>query len=144
MPIHAEALTEVLDETECRRLISPGGIGRIAYNGRYDITVLPVNYRVADGAIVFRTAQDSLTGEDLRTGIKDADYKVSFEIDHFDEEAREGWSVLIQGPAHHLDSDAELAAAQSAEVRSWASGEKDHYIRIIPARITGRRVRQAR
>lgn len=144
MPIHAEALTEVLDETECRRLISPGGIGRIAYNGRYDLTVLPVNYRVADGAILFRTAQDSLTGEDLRTGIKDADYKVAFEIDHFDEEAREGWSVLIQGPAHHLDSDAEQAAARSAVVRSWASGQKDHFIRIIPARMTGRRIRQER
>jgi nitroimidazol reductase NimA-like FMN-containing flavoprotein (pyridoxamine 5'-phosphate oxidase superfamily) len=144
MPTHAEAVTEVLDETECRRLISPGGIGRIAYNGRYDLTVLPVNYRVADGAIVFRTAQDSLTGDDLRTGIVDADYKVAFEIDHFDEEAREGWSVLIQGPAHHLDSDAEQAAARSAAVRSWASGEKDHFIRIIPARITGRRIRQTR
>jgi nitroimidazol reductase NimA-like FMN-containing flavoprotein (pyridoxamine 5'-phosphate oxidase superfamily) len=144
MPIHAEALTEVLDEAECRRLISPGGIGRIAYNGRYDLTVLPVNYRVADGAIVFRTAQDSLTGEDLRTGIVDADYKVAFEIDHFDEEAREGWSVLIQGPAHHLDSDTEQIAARSMEVRSWAGGEKDHFIRIIPARMTGRRIRQAR
>jgi nitroimidazol reductase NimA-like FMN-containing flavoprotein (pyridoxamine 5'-phosphate oxidase superfamily) len=143
MPIHAEALTEVLDETECRRLISPGGIGRIAYNGRHDITVFPVNYRVADGAIVFRTAEDSLTGADLRTGIVDADYKVAFEIDHFDEETREGWSVLIQGPAHHLDSDTEQAAARAAEVRSWASGEKDHFIRITPARITGRRIRQA-
>jgi nitroimidazol reductase NimA-like FMN-containing flavoprotein (pyridoxamine 5'-phosphate oxidase superfamily) len=36
---------EVLDEAECRRLISPGGVGRIAYLGRYDLTVLPVNYR---------------------------------------------------------------------------------------------------
>jgi nitroimidazol reductase NimA-like FMN-containing flavoprotein (pyridoxamine 5'-phosphate oxidase superfamily) len=144
MPIHAEALTEVLDETECRRLISPGGIGRIAYNGRYDLTVLPVNYRVTDGAIMFRTAQDSLTGEDLRTGIVDADYKVAFEIDHFNEETREGWSVLIQGPAHHLDSDADQATARSAEVRPWASGKKDHFIRIIPARMTGRRIRQAR
>jgi nitroimidazol reductase NimA-like FMN-containing flavoprotein (pyridoxamine 5'-phosphate oxidase superfamily) len=144
MPIYAESLTEVLDETECWRLISPGGIGRIAYNGRYDLTVLPVNYRVADGAIVFRTAGDSLTGEDLRTGIVDADYKVAFEIDHFDVETREGWSVLIQGPAHHLDSDAEQAAARATGVSTWASGKKDHFIRITPARMTGRRIRQAR
>src|SRR5450432_1063771 len=143
MPRQAEALTEKLDETECRRLISPGGIGRIAYHGRYDLTVLPVNYRMADGAIVFRTAEDSLTGQDLRTGIAHADYKVAFEIDHFDEEAREGWSVLIQGPAHHLDSDAEQAPARAAGVSPWPSGEKDHFIRIIPARITGRRVHQA-
>lgn len=143
MTRHARALTEELDEAECRRLIAPGGIGRIAYHGRYDLTVLPVNYRVVDGAILFRTGQDSPTGEDLRTGIAHADYKVAFEIDHLDERAREGWSVLIQGPAHHLDSAAERAAALAAGVTPWAGGEKDLFIRITPSRMTGRRIRQA-
>jgi nitroimidazol reductase NimA-like FMN-containing flavoprotein (pyridoxamine 5'-phosphate oxidase superfamily) len=142
MPGHAKAIMEELDERECWRLVSLGVIGRIAYVGRYDLTVLPVNYRFVDGTILFRTAQDSLTGEDLRTGIAHADYKVAFEVDHFDESTREGWSVLIQGPAHHLDSPAEQAAAESAGVRPWPSGEKDHFIRITPARVTGRRVRQ--
>jgi Pyridoxamine 5'-phosphate oxidase len=85
MPGHAKAIMEELDERECRRLVSLGVIGRIAYVGRYDLTVLPDNYRFVDGDILFRTAQDSLTGEDLRTGIAHADYKVAFEIDHFDE-----------------------------------------------------------
>jgi len=49
--------------------------------GGTTLTVLPVNYRVVDGAILFRTGQDSPTGEDLRTGIAHADYKVAFEID---------------------------------------------------------------
>jgi hypothetical protein len=126
--------------------VPAAGLGRrhrrIAYVGRYDLTVLPVNYRFVDGDILFRTAQDSLTGEDLRTGIAHADYKVAFEVDHFDESTREGWSVLIQGPAHHVDSAAEQGAAEAAGVRPWPSGEKDHFIRIAPARITGRRVRQ--
>jgi nitroimidazol reductase NimA-like FMN-containing flavoprotein (pyridoxamine 5'-phosphate oxidase superfamily) len=142
MPGHAKAIMEELDERECRRLVSLGVIGRIAYVGRYDLTVLPVNYRLVDGDILFRTAQDSLTGEDLRTGIAHADYKVAFEVDHFDESTRESWSVLIQGPAHHVDSEAEQAAAEAAGVRPWPSGEKDHFIRITPARITGRRIRQ--
>ena len=30
-----------------------------------------------------------------RTGIAHPDYKVAFEVDRFDETAREGWSVLI-------------------------------------------------
>jgi nitroimidazol reductase NimA-like FMN-containing flavoprotein (pyridoxamine 5'-phosphate oxidase superfamily) len=134
---------EELDEAECLRLISGQEIGRLAYTGRYDLTVLPVNYRLVDGTILFRTAQDSLTGEDLRTGIAHADYKVSFEIDHFNEATHEGWSVLIQGPAHHLDTDAEQESAQSAGVEPWPSGEKDHFIRITPIRITGRRIRRA-
>jgi nitroimidazol reductase NimA-like FMN-containing flavoprotein (pyridoxamine 5'-phosphate oxidase superfamily) len=142
MPGHAMAIMEDLDERECRRLVSLGVIGRIAYVGRYGLTVLPVNYRFIDGDILFRTAQDSLTGEDLRTGIAHAEYKVAFEVDHFHESTREGWSVLIQGPAHHVESEVEQAAAEAAGVRSWPSGEKDHFIRITPARITGRRVRQ--
>jgi nitroimidazol reductase NimA-like FMN-containing flavoprotein (pyridoxamine 5'-phosphate oxidase superfamily) len=139
---HAKALVEELNETECRRLITPGGIGRIAYHGRYDLTVLPVNYRFIDGAIVFRTGLGSPTSEDLRTGIAHADYKVAFEIDHLDEKAREGWSVLVQGPAHHLDSDEERVAGLAAEVMPWAGGEKEDFIRITPTRMTGRRIRQ--
>jgi nitroimidazol reductase NimA-like FMN-containing flavoprotein (pyridoxamine 5'-phosphate oxidase superfamily) len=142
LPEHAKAIMETLDEAECLRLVSLGVIGRLVYVGRYDLTVLPVNYRLVNGSILFRTAQDSLTGEDLRTGIAHADYKVAFEVDQFDEAAREGWSVLIQGPAHHLDAEDEQAAALTAGVEPWPSGDKDHFIRITPDRITGRRVRR--
>jgi nitroimidazol reductase NimA-like FMN-containing flavoprotein (pyridoxamine 5'-phosphate oxidase superfamily) len=40
MPDHA--ITE-MDEVECLKLISPGGIGRIAYSSRFGLAVLPVN-----------------------------------------------------------------------------------------------------
>jgi nitroimidazol reductase NimA-like FMN-containing flavoprotein (pyridoxamine 5'-phosphate oxidase superfamily) len=140
---HGKAIMEELDESECLRLIAGQEIGRLAYTGRYDLTVLPVNYRLVDGTILFRTAQDSLTGEDLRTGIAHADFRVSFEVDHFNEVTHEGWSVLIQGPAHHLDSGAQQESVRSAEVEPWPSGEKDHFIRITPVRVTGRRIRRA-
>ena len=143
MPRDAEAITESLDERECLRLVAQGVVGRIAFVGQYDLTVLPVNYRLVDGAILFRTGRDSMTDDDLRTGIANAEYKVAFEVDDFDESAREGWSVLIQGPAHHLDSEAEQTAALVADVRPWPSGDKDHFIQVKPRRITGRRIRQA-
>ena len=101
----ADVVLESLDEDECLRLIAPGGIGRLVYAGRYDLTVLPVNYKMHNGAILFRTAQAGATDEDLRTGIAHAEYRVAFEVDDIDYGAREGWSVLVQGPAHHLDSD---------------------------------------
>jgi nitroimidazol reductase NimA-like FMN-containing flavoprotein (pyridoxamine 5'-phosphate oxidase superfamily) len=133
---------EELDEAECLRLISPGGIGRLAYLGRYGLTVIPVNYGLHEGAIVFRTAQDSPTGEDLRTGIAHAEYQVAFEIDDIDQAAREGWSVLVHGPAHHMDSEAEQAAVRASGVEPWPGGEREHAIRITPRRITGRRLRR--
>jgi nitroimidazol reductase NimA-like FMN-containing flavoprotein (pyridoxamine 5'-phosphate oxidase superfamily) len=142
VPAHGKAIMETLDEAECLRLASTEVIGRLAFVGSFDLTVVPVNFRLAEGAILFRTAQDSLTGEDLRTGIEHAEYQVAFEVDSFDEKAREGWSVLIQGPAHHVESAAEREAALAAGVESWPGGEKDHFVKITPVRITGRRVRQ--
>lgn len=134
---------EQLDETQSMRLIGTSGVGRLAYRGRYGPTVLPVNYRLHEGSIVFRTGQDSSTEEDLRTGIAHAEYEVAFEIDQIDDEAREGWSVLIQGSAHHVDSEAEQASVAAAGVEPWPEGEREHFIRIYPTRITGRRVRRA-
>ena len=124
---------EVLDEAECLRLISPGGIGRIAYSGRSGVTVLPVNYKLHQGAIPL--------DEDLRTGIADAEYKVGFEIDDFDLAARRGWSVLVQGSAHHMDSGPERAAALEAGVEPWPGGDREQFLRIVPTRISGRRIR---
>ena len=96
----ADRVIEELSVEQCLNLISAGGIGRIAYTGRFGPAVLPVNYAVQDGAVVFRTATNGPLDEDLRTGITDADYKVAFEIDSIDLATRQGWSVLIQGPAH--------------------------------------------
>jgi nitroimidazol reductase NimA-like FMN-containing flavoprotein (pyridoxamine 5'-phosphate oxidase superfamily) len=133
---------EILDEDECVGLVAPGGVGRLVFAGRFDLTVLPVNYVLRNGNILFRTAEAGSTDEDLRTGIEHAEYRVAFEVDDFDAETREGWSVLIQGPAHHLDDPGEQADAIAAGVEPWAGGEREHFIRITPARITGRRIRR--
>lgn len=137
-------MVDELDEDECLRLIAPGGVGRIAYAGRYGPTVLPVNYRWHDGTIVFRTGQASTMDEDLRTGIAGAEYKVAFEVDQIDAAGREGWSVLVQGSAHHVTSDQERAAATAAGVTPWPGGPKELFLRIRPTRVTGRRIRQPR
>ena len=138
-----ESVMDELGEAECLQLIAPGGIGRIAYSGRFGPAVLPVNYQLHEKTIVFRTAQDSPMGEDLRTDIAHAEYKVAFEIDEIDMTKREGWSVLIQGAVHHVDSEAERTAVLEAGVEPWPGGKREHFIRVIPSRITGRRIRQA-
>ena len=140
----APAVVEPLDEAECLELISAGGIGRIGYTGRYGPTVLPVNFVLYEQAVVFRTGLDSPMGEDLRTGIAEADYIVAFEVDEISPATREGWSILIQGAVHHADSDDERAEIMRSGVEPWPGGEKELFIRIIPSRITGRRIRRPR
>jgi nitroimidazol reductase NimA-like FMN-containing flavoprotein (pyridoxamine 5'-phosphate oxidase superfamily) len=129
-----------LDEGECLRLLAPGGVGRLGFTGRFGLTVLPVNYRLLDGAVIFRTMAGGTTEQDLRTGVQGACYEVAFEVDHIEETARIGWSVLVRGSLHHITADDERAAAAATGVEPWAGGDRQQYLRIAPARITGRRI----
>ena len=102
---------------------------------------LPVQQHVADG--VFRTTRHSALDEDLQTGIAGGDYLVAFEIDEIDMSGRQGWSVLIQGPAHHVESGEARARAEQAGVEPWPAGERELFLRIVPHRVTGRRIQPA-
>jgi len=135
----SERVIDQLEKDECLRLIAPGGVGRIAYASRFGPAVLPVNYVLHDGSVVFRTTEDSPLDEDLRTGITGADYAVAFEIDAMDTVGRLGWSVLLQGPAHRLTGGDRVWAERSG-VESWAPGDRDLFIQVIPTRVTGRRI----
>ncbi|MEO3811602.1 pyridoxamine 5'-phosphate oxidase family protein [Sphaerisporangium sp. B11E5] len=133
------ALLEI-DAEECLRLISPGGVGRVAFNAADGPAILPVNYRVVDGAIVFRIRAGGVMDRDLRTGMKNVDIKIAFEVDEIDPARQEGWSVLVQGPFHQVTGD-EVSWTADVPVRPWAGGTRDLYVRVTPVRVTGRRVR---
>jgi hypothetical protein len=132
---------ELLDEAECWRLIPDAGVARLAYSGQFGETVLPVVYKVHDGSLAFRVALGTTTDEDLRTGIQGASYRVAIEIDEVDDDAQEGWFVLVQGDADNLDSDEELSAA-GWPVRPQPGAPREHLVRITPTLLTGRRLRR--
>ena len=134
---------ERLGEADCWRLISAGGVGRLAYSGRFGLAVLPVSYKLDEGSLVFRITLGSPTDEDLRTGIQGAEYRVAIEIDDVGQDAREGWFVFIQGAAHHLDSDDDGTSVAVPRVQSSAGGTREHFLSITPTLITGRRLRRS-
>lgn len=138
-PGPARPVLETLDRDECLRLIAPGGIGRVAFNGSHGPTVLPVNYRVHNGAVIFRTAHGGPMDQDLRTGVEGVEIKIGFEVDRIDEDLWTGWSVLVQGPAHHVRPDRAEEVA-GVDVTPWAGGDRPLYIRVIPHQVTGRRI----
>ncbi|MFI7688890.1 pyridoxamine 5'-phosphate oxidase family protein [Nonomuraea sp. NPDC049655] len=142
-PASAHPTLVPLAEEECLRLLRPGGVGRIAFEGRYGLTVLPVNFRMSEGAIVFRTAAGGSTDEDLSTGVEDVEYEVAFEVDRIEELTRGGWSVLVHGSLHHVTTEDEQAEAASTGVEPWAGGRRQHYLKIRPSRLTGRRITTA-
>ena len=120
--------------TECRRLIAPGGIGRIAFGTTSGPVVLPVNFAVVAGTIIIRTSEGNMIEGH-------ADDQVAFEVDHIDEALGQGWSVLVRGPAHRVAHPAELHhVRRDTTLWPWPGGDRDVYVRIIPDRITGRRI----
>lgn len=135
-----EPVFEELSVEESLALIAQAEVGRIGFTGRFGPVVLPVNFKLLGGAVIIRTEQYGALGEDLRTGIAGADYKVAFEIDDFDRETRTGWSVLVQGGVHHVDDEAERASLLGVGVEPWAGGERALFLRISPTRVTGRRI----
>jgi nitroimidazol reductase NimA-like FMN-containing flavoprotein (pyridoxamine 5'-phosphate oxidase superfamily) len=134
---------EELTKAESLRLIEQAEVGRIGFTGRYGPTVMPVNFKVVNGTVVFRTEEDGALAEDLRTGIPGADYLVAFEVDETDTATKTGWSVMVRGGVHHVDDEATRAELLQAGIESWAGGERDLFLQVTPSVVTGRRVRRA-
>jgi len=115
----------------------------LAYTSRYGLTALPVAYKTDGESVVLGTWDPALFDEDLRTGITQAEYEVAVEVDQIDAEAREGWFVVMRGPAHHLDTEAERAPFMGAGLEPWIEGVPAHFLRVNPTAIWGNRVRRA-
>jgi transcriptional regulator with XRE-family HTH domain len=123
-----------LTEAECLRLLTPGGVGRIAIITPSGPAVFPVNYVMAGQTVVFRTGASTVLAQH-------SDEQVGFEVDHLDEALAQGWSVLVSGQAHRVTDPAELAWLQeNIDVSPWPGGDRETYVRIVPGRITGRRI----
>src|SRR5918992_4930706 len=48
-----------LTDSECRALITPGGVGRVVFSTDRGPEALPVNYSFVEDALVFRAAPDT-------------------------------------------------------------------------------------
>jgi nitroimidazol reductase NimA-like FMN-containing flavoprotein (pyridoxamine 5'-phosphate oxidase superfamily)/DNA-binding transcriptional regulator YiaG len=130
-----QPVLETLTPAECFDLLSPGRVGRVAFTTADGPVVVPVNYAMAGRTVIFRTAPDTLLAGYL-------DCLAGFEVDGLDEALSQGWSVLVTGRAVRVTSEAEVRHLERhAGLRPWAGGARDVYVRIIPRRITGRRIR---
>src|SRR4051794_6783895 len=132
-PIESRTRLEMLERDECDRLLRDHHIGRIAIVVGGQPLVFPVNYVMHDGAVVFRTARGTkLFGAIGRP--------VAFEIDDNDAMYHEGWSVLAVGEAEDVRDAVALARLRALRLQPWSEAPKDHYVRIRPRAVTGRRI----
>ncbi|MGW2402335.1 helix-turn-helix domain-containing protein [Kitasatospora sp. NPDC001664] len=119
---------------QCWALIGAGGIGRVALPGAAGPAVLPVNYAVDTGSVVYRTSPHGGAAPVPGTAL-------SFQVDQIDDLDGTGWSVLLTGTAEPVEDPAEVALLSAGPgVEPWAGGSRDLWIRIRPGTVTGRRI----
>jgi nitroimidazol reductase NimA-like FMN-containing flavoprotein (pyridoxamine 5'-phosphate oxidase superfamily) len=123
-----------LSKSECFELLAQERLGRVAVIDDRGPVVFPVNFVLDRHMVVFRTD----AGTKLDAACRGS--RVAFEIDGIDPAARTGWSVLVRGEAIEVTNPAELARLRRLPLAPWAPGAKAHYVRILPAVLTGRRI----
>ncbi len=124
---------ELLDEETCWSLVAGAEVGRLAVAILDHPDIFPINHVVDAHGLVFRTAEGTkLAAAVLGRG-------VAFEVDGYDAERGEAWSVVVKGWAHELERVEELLHAEDLPLFPWNASPKFRWVRIEPDEITGRR-----
>jgi uncharacterized protein len=125
---------EELSRAECLRLLATATIGRLSYTRRALPAVEPVNFALHEGAIVIRTEAGGKLAAATRRAV------VAFQADDLDLGLRSGWSVTVVGRCDEVTDTADLSGLDKLGLESWAPGTRNHFIRIEPGIVTGRRL----
>ena len=117
---------------DCWALLEHADIARVAWAGAAGVALVPVNYRVVDGALWFRIDPGSALAREA------GGQRIVAEVDHVDAETRSGWSVVVVGTAElveYLDAPDMLV-----DMRIWPAGTPSLFVRVDASEVTGRRL----
>lgn len=128
---------ELLTEQEALDLLAASDVGRVGITIGGLPAIFPVNYRVIDGAIVFRTAPGSKMSAAAAAA---AGAVVAFEVDDYQRADRSGWSVLVIGQAEVVDSPDIANKVDESHLEPFADGPRTAIVRIEPTFVSGRRI----
>lgn len=120
----------VLDDEQVWRLLDHVRHARLglAVGGHPDI--VPVNVRTHAGGVYFRTAPGSKLAE------LTVNPQVVVQADGILSD--QAWSVLVHGTARRLETEAEIAEAESLGIEPWVPTLKDFHVRVDVQRVSGR------
>jgi nitroimidazol reductase NimA-like FMN-containing flavoprotein (pyridoxamine 5'-phosphate oxidase superfamily) len=136
MPEHPtdHAGLEILPFDECLRLLASVPVGRIGFFADGEVVLLPVNHVIDGQDPVFRTARGS------KLSAAEGQNLAAFEADHYDEQTRTGWSVLVIGRAEVVYDEAEVQRLNRRGLHPWVTAvERPFWIRIRATSVSGRR-----
>ncbi|WFR73742.1 pyridoxamine 5'-phosphate oxidase family protein [Prescottella defluvii] len=103
---------------ECWALLRTSSVGRLAVWVEDHPDIFPLNYVVDHGTIVFRSG----TGTKVSAALSDA--PVALEIDGYEAESHEAWSVVLKGRAEGIREIDELMNTVYLPLFPWQAGRK--------------------
>lgn len=130
----AERGLSPLSESECWKLLDIHDLGRIALMIDGWPQVFPINYAVAEGAVLFRSAPGAKASHGPGA-------RGCFEIDGWSERSGIGWSVMAHGTIRDVThaTDRQAVALREVRLHPAAPGVRDHLLALMVGRISGRR-----
>jgi nitroimidazol reductase NimA-like FMN-containing flavoprotein (pyridoxamine 5'-phosphate oxidase superfamily) len=124
---------QVLGTETCWELLRANEVGRLAVSITNHPDIFPINYVVDGEMIVFRTAPGTkLAAAVLGTA-------VAFEIDGYDPDAGDAWSVVVKGSAEQIEGWLDKDRAERLPLFPWNASPKFEFVRILAEEMTGRR-----
>ena len=130
--------TEVLSAEECTNCLASTKVGRVAVSTGALPAVYSVVYVLSGDRVVFRVPAQSRLLRALDQAV------VAFSIDRFDDDARGGWSVLVQGVAEQVTDPAVIAELRALPLPSWSNEPSaDRFVQISTDHLSGTRVARA-
>ena len=137
MTTDSRASVTVLATPDCWNLLRSVEVGRLAVSVRDHPDIFPINFLVDHGTILFRTAEGTKFAALVTSP------RVAFEVDGFEPEAGEAWSVVLKGRAEELKGFYDIIETTTYPLFPWHAGPKSRYVRIVPEDISGRRFKVA-
>ena len=133
--IDAHSGLERITREECLTLLESDEVGRLGIVDFGAPAIFPVNYAMDGDSPVFRTDPGSKLDHGPHA-------RACFEVDAYDRTTRTGWSVVVFGRLEEVTTfdRSTCVRVRGLPIESWAPGEKLHWMRVIPERITGRRI----
>jgi hypothetical protein len=116
------------------RLMGSVPVGRIVYTRQAMPAVELVNFALVDGDVVIRTSAAGKLAAATRGAV------VAFEADCVDLGGHAAWSVTVVGQARVVTEGDEFRRLERVTLTSWVPEQHDHFIRISPTIVNGRRV----
>src|ERR1700756_3354331 len=123
-----------LSRDKCLTLMASVPVGRIIYTRRALPAVELVNFALDEGDIIIRTDSGGKLAAATRGAV------VAFETDRLDDGGHTGWSVTVVGQSRAVTDGAEIRHLEQVPLTPWAPGRRDHFIRISPVIVNGRRI----